>query len=161
MPFPSSIGASISEVELSAMITSLDSVITTITGKAVINLTPEERQQGPSIDNTRLPYVQQAIQQLAPSHPTLVPGFQDVAEAERNMNCALACRELVTKLNQTMEVVTDFAIANERLAYQFTLDFYLNAKRADERNVPGAGTPVEELKPLFDRESNPETPPAP
>lgn len=156
MPFPSELNVAFTPAEIAAIEGAFATIKSTITGKATVNLTPQERQQGPSVDNIRLPYVQKTISELSANYPTLVPGFQDPAKAINNLQCAVECRNFTTLAQEALEIITDFSIANERLAYQYTLDFYENAKRADTRNVPGAGTAVDELKPLFEQETNPE-----
>jgi outer membrane receptor for Fe3+-dicitrate len=156
MPFPSELNVSFTDTEMADIKAAFTTIKTIITGKAVINLTPDERREGPSVNNVRLPYVDKAINYLAPEYPSLVPGFYNLAQVQNNMDCVLQMRELSTLAAESQEIITDFGIANERLAYQFTLDFYENCKRGEQRNVPGAGTSANELKPLFDKENNPE-----
>lgn len=125
----------------------------------LINLTPTERQRLPSIGTER-----GGMNTLFPtemhSHPELVPSYVNVPEMDKDSALWDQLAEIASASRGVCESIEDTlqAVGNDLfLAY---LSFYQNVGQAAKRNVAGAGTLYESLRPYFQRSSTP-PPPAP
>ncbi len=150
MPMPDHMGLSFTPVEITDLNTHFDAILTIMNAKKTVQLTPKERQAAQSASETRLPYIQTAIQTQAPAFPNLQPNFLVLADADLDLKASLQLRDLATKRNEVNDRMIDFAMASEHFAYEYMREFYEVAKRAQNKNTPGADTVVEALSPLFE-----------
>ena len=154
MPLNPNLDASITPAQQTAIDDAINTILTTLAEVAVVNLSPEERRDTPSISNTRLPYVAKAIKSLADDFPAFV-GLEITATRANNLlNLTNSLREFKTLLAEVDDRITDLSINADNLAYKFTLDMYNNAERYKGR-VAGADTIRDELKDLFDGQGTP------
>ena len=86
---------------------------------------------------------------LMEDHPTLVPGYVDQAELEKDRTLRLQ----LDGLRLGVKALLDDIERTEML--QAYLGFYSNAKEAEKRRVPAAKTVVEELAKYFSRPARP------
>ncbi len=126
-----------------------------------INLTKQERQSLPGIDDERYPYVQKVMDNYAPNNANLVTGFAGtLAEAQTDWTLVKQINDLLPKLESLIEKMRDTQQLAASENYTFMLEFYGTAQRAAQNKVPGADAIVDDLKPLFDKQG-PQTPPTP
>ena len=144
-------GVSLTTAQLDAIKLHLKSSQDVLNNLVTINLTKPERQAIQSVADERLPYVQRTFDDLIINNTNLLPPFRDLDEAKANYTYMTQLRSLMLALLQLIEILSDHELAASALAYEYMLDFYDVAKRAAERNVPGADTVVDALSPLFDR----------
>jgi len=145
--------------------------MTAITGAAAtintnmpfaINLTEQERQDTPNIENSRYPYVERTIDIHAPGNPLLVSGFAyTLPEAQTDWTLLKQCDQLLPLFRAIVEKLEDTRQLAASELYAFFLEFYATAKRAAANNVPGADTVVADLAPLFANQGPSGTPATP
>lgn len=150
MPMPDKMGFEISEPDKTTILTALNTALSTLNAIKIVQLTPEERKGAQSASETRLPYIQNAINNLAPQFPALQPPFLSHAEAERDVATTVTLREIDTTIKEIVDRFTDFSLASEHFAYQYMRKFYAIAQEAQAVNTPGADTVVGALSPLFE-----------
>lgn len=123
------------------------------------NLTEDEKLQYPSVNNTRLPYVQRTVEIHAVNNPNLVSGFAGtLLNAQNDWTVYQQFQHYIARLNSLMEKMKETQDVAGAELYAFTLELYATAKRAAANNVPGAQAVVDDLAPLFEGQG-PQTPP--
>jgi hypothetical protein len=147
---PDKMGFEFTGTQKGDIITGLDVALTTLNSIKVVQLTPTERKGAQSIAEGRLPYVHNAINNLAPAYPNLQPPFLQLSEANINATMAYDIEEILLKVKEILDRFTDFGLASEHFAYQYVRKFYSIAKEGQEVSTPGADTVVSELSPLFE-----------
>ena len=156
MPMPSEMGLDFTAAEITALTDHFTGILTIMNAKKVVQLTAKERNGAQSVSETRFPYVQNTITNLAPDFPALQPGFLVFADAQKDLGASSTLRDLSVLRNEVNDRMTDFAMASEHFAYQYTRIFYSNAQKAQAVNTPGADTVVEALAPLFEGQGDKE-----
>ena len=147
---PDKMGLSFTPTEITDLANHFDGILTIMNGKKVVQLTAEERKAAQSVSETRLPYTQNAISNLAPTFPNLQPGFLPLTDAQNDLQASTQLRDLAALRNEVNDRMVDFAMASEHFAYQYMRKFYKTAQEAQSVNTPGADTVVEALSPLFE-----------
>lgn len=150
MPMPDKMGVAFTPTEIQDIKDHFTGILTIINGKKIVQLTAEERQAAQAASDTRLPYVDNAINSLAIDFPNLLPGFLSQADAENDMDTSVQFRDIANLRNEVNDRMIDFGMASEHFAYQFMRVFYNSAKQALAVNTPGADTVVNTLSPLFE-----------
>ncbi len=150
MPMPSEMGYSFTPTEIQDIKDHFDGILTIINNKKVVQLTAKERQAAQSASETRFPYIQNAIKNLAPAFPNLQPNFLKLSDAEIDYDTSFQLRSLIGLRDEVNDRMIDFSMASEHFAYQYMRKFYNNAKEAQDVNTPGADTVVDALAPLFE-----------
>jgi len=150
MAMPDKMGVELTPAQYTTIIDALNLALTTLNGVKIVQLTAEERKGAQSASEIRFPYIQNAIENLAPQYPALQPGYLPYADAEKDMNLALDMREINLIVAEVNDRFTDLAMASEHHAYKYMRKFYNIAKEAQSENTPGADTVVNALKPLFE-----------
>jgi hypothetical protein len=161
MPMPNEMGVSFTAAEKAIITSGIQQAISTIVAKKVVQLTANERQGAQSVAETRQPYVHKAIDNLAPTHTALQPGFLSLATATNDLQTSEDMNEVYLLAKELVDRVLDMGLAAEHHAYLYTRKFYANAKEAQDTNTPGADTVVSELAPLFEGQGTTTNPPAP
>lgn len=151
MPVPTNMGVSLTDTQLEDAKLSLQSVKDQLNGLISINLTKPERSAIQSVSDERLPFVQRTFDDLIGNNRNLLPPFSDLDEAKANYAYMVQTGSLKVLLLQVLEILSDHELASGALAFEYMRDFYDVAKRAAERNVPGADSVVDALSPLFER----------
>lgn len=154
MPMPDQMGITLSPAEVQDIKDHFTAILTIINAKKVVQLTPKERQGAQSASEIRIPYIENAINNLAPAFPNLQPNFLTLADAQINLDSSMAFREMTGLRNEVNDRMIDFAMASEHFAYQYMRKFYNTAQQAQDINTPGADTVVEALSPLFEQEKS-------
>ncbi len=150
MPMPDKMGYEITGPDKATIIDALNTALNTLNAIKIVQLTPKERNAAQSASETRFPYIQNAIDNLAPQFPALQPGFLKLADAEKDFSSAVDLREINTLVKEVNDRFTDFALASEHFAYEYMRKFYAIAQEAQSTNTQGADTVVSELSPLFE-----------
>ena len=150
MPMPSEMGLEFTPAEITDLNTAFDAILTIVNAKKIVQLTAEERQAAQSASETRLPYIDNAINNLAPAFPALQPGYLTLSSVTKDFSASIQLRGLAAKRNEVNDRMIDFAMASEHFAYQYMRKFYTNAQEAQSVNTPGADTVVDALSPLFE-----------
>ena len=128
---------------------------------AQFNLTKEERTELPNISDERYPYAQRGIEIHGPNNPILVSGFAGTqAEATSDFTFYNQSENIIQRLLQVVEIVTDTQHVAGSEAFVWLRELYRSSKAAAENQVPGADSVVDDLKSLFDGQGTPgEIPP--
>lgn len=111
-----------------------------------LNLTMDERQNTPSVDEQRESYVRKAIENLGILFPNLLGPEITLARATNLWKFRNTSLELLTRVNSIRDQLIDTVINAENICLKFTEDMRENAQRFKDRNVPGADVAWEELK---------------
>jgi hypothetical protein len=163
MSFNPNLDVTITAVQETAINDAINTILSTMAAIGVVNLSPEERKSLPTVGPGRLPYVNKAVNELAPNFPAFVGLDITAARAANLFDTSMVLSGFLVKLKEVNDRITDMQMNAENLAYTFTLDLYNSAERYEGR-VAGADTIREELKGLFEGQGNPgdtPTPPAP
>ena len=151
MPMPSEMGYQIAAPEKAAIINALNTALNTLNAIKIVQLTAKERKTVQTASEKRMPYIEHAINTLAPQFPNLQPGFLSIADARNDLETAATLREINVLIKEISDRYTDFSLASEHFAYQYMRKFYAMAKEAQPINTPGADTVLSELGPLFEK----------
>jgi hypothetical protein len=152
MPF-SNINTTLSGAQLAAIDTAITNLLAALPVK--YNLTKDERVKLPNISSERYPYVKRGIEIHGPNNPTLVTGFAGTqAEASNDLVFFDQHEAIKQKLLKVLEIVTDTQQVAGSEAYRWLRLLYTTAQTAAANQVPGADSVVDDLAPLFDKESN-------
>ena len=161
MPF-NKINITFSPVQLAA----IDAAITSILANLPVqfNLTKDERTELPNISDERYPYALRGIEIHGPNNPILVSGFAGTqADATTDFTFYNQSEDIIQRLMQVVEIVTDTQHVAGSEAYEWLRELYRASKAAAENQVPGADTVVDDLKSLFEGQGDSpgEAPPTP
>lgn len=148
MPMNNRISTVLSAADLSAA----EAAITNLRQKLpfLISLTADDRAKLLKLGDGRLALDEDA-HTLMEDHPTLVPGYVDKAELEKDRTLRLQLDGLRLGVKALLDDIesTEMQLGAEML--QTYLGFYSNAKEAEKRGVPAAKTVVEVLSKYFSR----------
>lgn len=143
-------GVSLTPTQVSDIKLDIKAVTDIVNNLAAVNLTKPERQAIQGVAEERLPFVQMAFDTLIDGNPNMQPPFSDLTAAKADYTYMVQLRDLRLQLLQLQEILSDHELAAGSLAFEYMRDFYDVARRAAERNVPGADTVVDALSPLFE-----------
>ena len=158
MPF-NKINIIFTPVQLAAIDAAINSILANL--PVQYNLTKDERTELPNISDERYPYAQRGIEIHGPNNPILVSGFAGTqAAATTDFTFYNQSEDIIQRLMQVVEIVTDTQHVAGSEAYEWLRELYRSSKAAAENQVPGADTVVDDLKTLFeDQGRQPVTPP--
>lgn len=160
MPLIENLNAEYTPAQMADITTALDNAITIIESVYTGNLSAEERKNTRAMAEGRYPYAANAIGNLGPQFPNLTSREVTQARAAINLNAFNQNGQIATRVQQILDLITDFSINAGWVCMKFTDDLYMEAERYKDRNVQGADVVYDALKPLYDRERT-ETPPTP
>ena len=83
------------------------------------------------------------------------------AEATTDFTFYNQSEDVIQRLMQGVEIVTDTQHVAGSASYEWLRELYRSSKAAAENQVPGADTVVDDLKSLFEGQGNPGIPPPP
>jgi len=153
MPF-SKINTTFTPAQIAAIDAAIAQILANLPEQ--FNLTKEERTQLPNISDERYPYAQRGIEIHGAGNPILVSGFAGTqAEATNDFTFYNQSEEVIQKLMQVVEIVTDTQHVAGSEAYVWLRELYRTSKAAAEGQVPGADTVVDDLKTLFGGQGTP------
>lgn len=161
MAYNPNLDIEITPVQQTAISTDLNNSKATLNGIADINLSNAERDHLNGIDNTRLPYVQRAVNEFAVAYPDLVSKRVTAARALKLFNSFLYLRELDGLLVEYQDRRGDLSDNIENILYEFMRDMYKTAQQY-EGQLDGTDVVIAFLGELFAGQGtqNP-TPPTP
>jgi len=120
-------------------------------------LTEDEKKNFPTVQAERYPFVVKAIKDLAPAWVSKMA--PDVAAMVPKATVSLQVMDIyrpqISKLKVLLELFTDAHHVAGFQAFEFLRAFYGEAQALESRGVAGADALVEELAPLFDKETVP------
>jgi len=147
----------INETLTPQQIAAIQEAVTTLTEVLPVkfNLTKKERTDLPNIADERYPYVQRAIENHAPANPKIVAGVftSTLPEAQNDLTFYDQIEPFIGQLKQVIEIYEDTQQVAGSEAYAWLRDFYASAQRGAASQLPGADAVVDDLKTLFDKES--------
>lgn len=155
------ISAEFTQLEIDDFNTALDSQTNILAGK-VINLTPEERMRYSRVSYEMIPWVEKC-QGYMQTNPTLVPGYIDTAEFDKDMKTRNDLMPLYTRLRSVFESMDDTMLLIGNDVYNNCIAFYRAVKAAAQANVPGSTSIYEDLAQQFPgrpSSTEPEEPPS-
>ena len=147
------LSVAISPADQTAIMTALDTALTTLNGVQIVTLSPKERQETPGVQEGRAAYVINAINVLGPSYPDLVGKAVSTASAADALSSFGFLEEMITKLAEINDRAADLGLNLQNTAYNYTTDLYYTAERYVD-DVPGADIVVQEIAPLFAEQGN-------
>ena len=157
---PDQMGVNFTSIEIQDIKDHFTGILTIINNKKLVQLTAEERRASMSASEIRLPYMDNAINNLSVTFSNLQPGFMSHANALKDMDVTTTFRDISNLRNEVVDRMLDFEMASEHFAYQYMRIFYNGAKTAQAVSTPGADVVVEALAPLFENQGV-QNPPAP
>jgi hypothetical protein len=162
VPIDPNLDATYTPVQLTSVQTDLTNAKTTVQTVigAPLNLSAEERQETPSVDEQRDGYVSDAIVNLADAHPNMVGEAITTARAKNLWAFRNSNLQLLATLDEVRDRLIDSTINAENICLQFTEDMRAKAQRNLNRNVPGATVVWDRLKGLHTVTPNPVVEPA-
>ena len=124
----------------------------------LLDLTNQQKQELPKMDDGRAPFVLKAIN-YANTVPAIVPPLVSAAEMQKDLLLFGQLTQIKMELDRLAEEVTDTATAAGVDAYTASLVIYEMAKMAQRLGLPGVDAIVNDLKTLFENQGG--TTPAP
>ena len=149
MPLKDQISAPLTAAEITSINTSLDSIVTTLTTKAV-NLTAEERQKYGSIGEQNKLIVQK-VELLANTHPNLKSPQVNWTEFISDIQMRKNLETMLTKLEVLLNIVQNTKILYDKDNYDAALIQYNYIKYLADTQTPGADQLHIELQQFFNR----------
>ena len=125
-------------------------------GKTV-NLTPDQRQQYGRIANQNKLIVDKAKNYME-QHPDWIPRFLDKAEFDKDYTARKQVEERVQLLENLSQQLIDTKTLLDHDNYTNSLSFYRMVRYLAGENEPGAKSVYEDMKVLFTRTNNADTP---
>ncbi len=147
---PDKMGYVLTPIQKADINTALDTVLSILNSVKTVQLKPEERVAAQSASETRLPYIEMAIKELAPAYTNLQPPFLSLADASNDLQMSFDLRSIITRLAEVSDRYVDFSLASEHFAYEYMRKYYAIAQEGQGVNTPGADTSVNALSPLFE-----------
>lgn len=139
-------------IEIStADINEIKAALTTISEKLagkVINLTPDERHRYARVSYEMVPWVQKCHGYMK-SDPTLVPGYIDMTELDKDMKAREDIDPLFTTMRSVFESLDDTMLLIGNDIYNNCIAFYKAVKAASLANVPGSTSIYQDLAQQF------------
>src|ERR1051325_674043 len=124
MPMPDKMGLQFTGTQKQDVMDALQTALTILNDIKVVQLTPEERQGAQSAAERRLPYVDNAINNLAPAYPALQPGFMSWDDANSDAKMTGELRQILLLVDEINHRFIDFSLASEHFAYMYMRKFY-------------------------------------
>lgn len=134
-------------LELDKIKLAIKDIDTVLAGKA-INLTPEERHRYSRVSYEMLPWVQKCFGYMH-TEPTLVPGYIDMPELEKDFKARTDIDPNFTSLRSTFEKLDDLMLLIGHDIYNNCIAFYKAVKAASVSNVPGSTSIYQDLAQQF------------
>ncbi len=162
MPVNPALNFNFDPMQQTAINSGLDAVLSALSGPTVpyVNLTAAERRNTPSISNERLPYVQDAVQNILPLFPALASPSVALSRTNTLLQLAIFVRSLQPKIAEIQDRLNDMSINAETLVYESMRDSYDTAQRQEGR-LPGADVLKAAVEPLFAGQGTPVPQPVP
>jgi hypothetical protein len=162
MPIDPNLDVNYTLVQKTSLQTDLNNAKSTVETVIVdpLNLSAEERQETPSVDEQRDGYVNDAIVNLADAHPNMVGEAITTARAKKLWEFRNSNLQLLATLDEVRDRLIDSTINAENICLQFTEDMRAKAQRNLNRNVAGATVVWDRLKGLHTVSPNPVEEPA-
>src|ERR1041385_5119412 len=110
MPMPDKMGVEFTGTQKQDIIDGFQAILTILNGIKVVQLTPDEREGALGVAETRLPYVLNAINNLAPAYPQLQPGYMSFDDAGKDGKTTGDMVELNLLVNEVRNRFTDFSL---------------------------------------------------
>lgn len=126
----------------------------------LLDLTNQQKQELPKMDDGRAPFVIKAIN-YASTVPAIVPPLVTAAEMQKDMELFGKLTQIRMELDRLTEEVTDTATAAGVDAYTTSLVIYEMAKMGQRLGLPGVDAIVNDLKVLFENQGGATPTPTP
>lgn len=160
MPNDNRISATLSAADKTTILTKITEIRALL--PFMINLTPAERQELPKLGDKTLAFDEKCKTYMA-QNPTLVPGFVNVTEVDKDRALRLPLNDVLRELTALCEAVGDTTLLAGSEIYMADLAFYQNVRQAAKRGVVGSNSIYDELRERFPggNGGTPATPPTP
>ncbi|MBK7938080.1 MAG: hypothetical protein IPJ82_13745 [Lewinellaceae bacterium] len=116
----------------------------------LIDLTRDEKKALKIMGDKTQAFVEQSLE-IVKNNAALVPNFVDIGEMERDLGAWKALWPTATRVLALADRFDDTMAALGSDAYRAALDIYAQLPKAADRNVAGAKTAHELLKPFFEK----------
>jgi hypothetical protein len=133
--------------------------LTTATQGFNVVIDKEEVKSLPKIADRRIPFVEKAVE-YSVSNPEFLPPHADVPEFEKDLKTFKDIREMVRPLRQILDNLENTMYVSGSEAWQAAMNYYRSVQFHARMGTPGAQAILDDLRPLFERRSNP-VPPTP
>lgn len=146
MPNDNRISASISPADMETILDNIAEIRALL--PFLINLTKQERIELPKMGPASLAFDEQCADYMV-SAPNLVPPFVSVSEVEKDRALRLALAEIWREAKKLCEMLDDTMMLVGSELWMADLSFYQTVRQAARRDVAGADTVYDELRPRF------------
>lgn len=118
-----------------------------------INLSIEDRKTATSIGARRTAFILSYFENTD-DFPTLKPAFMDENEVKGHLAVLRHLANVKLKAAKLLEMVDDLTINSQHFVYQYALEGYATVQRGKEKNVAGADTFYNMLRPNFTQDNS-------
>ncbi len=125
----------------------------------LISLTKAEKKALKIMGDKSQPLAEKALE-IAKANTALAPAYTDLAEMERDLASWKALRPSAARMYALCDRFDDTMASLGSDAVRAALDIYAQVQKAADRNVTGAKSALDTLKPFFERARQKETLPA-
>lgn len=152
MALDSTLNFNFTEAQQTAITDGFDAIFAVLNDASVppVYLTKKERQS-PSIGNTRLPYVHNAVDNVLTLFPDLVSRSIPLTRTITLMDLMAFVAVVKPRLEELNERFTDLSINAENIVYLSMRDSYKAAQQQEGR-MAGADVLVDTIAPLFEKQ---------
>ena len=159
MPNDNRISATLSAADKATILTKIAEIRALL--PFLVSLTPAERVELPKLGDKTLAFAEKCESYMA-QNPTLVPGFVDVAEVDKDRALRLPVNDVLREATSLCEALGDTVTLIGSEIYMADLAFYQNVRQAAKRGVSGSDTIYSDLRERFPGGGGtPATPPTP
>jgi hypothetical protein len=157
MPKANQISLTLSADEVKSITDALDVLESKV--PFLIDLTRDEKKALKIMGDKSEPFVEQSLL-IAKNNQALVPNYVDIPEMDRDLVTWKNLRPAALRLIALADRFDDTMAALGSDAYRAALDIYSNLSKAADRNIPGANSAVDVLKPFFEKTKQKEVSPS-
>jgi hypothetical protein len=148
---PNRLDVTITQQQSAAITTAIQTIISGL--PFLITLTPKERQEMPSINNSNKTFVEDTIAQMK-AMGNVLPPYLNSVDIEKDLNVFKETDVWITMLEKLLEQLRDTRQLAGYESYSAALAFYRLLEPMEKAGVPGAKAARAELKKRFALQGN-------
>jgi len=160
MPYIPTLNYTITGAQETTIIGELEASKDALGAIATVTLSDTEAAALNKVDNSRLPFVQRAVQEFGATYTALASERVTTTRALDLFEAIIVLRKLEGLLKEYQDRVKDLSFNTEHILYLYTIDMYEKAKRY-RGDIEGADVVADYLSEMFEGQGpqNPPTPP--
>ena len=153
------ISLDISDTQKTAVETAANA-LKTATEPFKIVIEKEEVKSLAKIADRRIPFVEKAVE-YSVSNPEFLPPHADVPEFEQDLQTFKDIREMIRPLRQILDNLENTMFVSGSEAWEAARSYYKTVQFHARMGTPGAQTIYDDLRQLFEAQTNAAEPPTP